>query len=382
MDNKPIRILHVVGRMDRGGIETMLMNLYRHIDRDKVQFDFLAHYGREAAYNEEIRALGGRIYEMPALRDEHRVYYWRVFSYIRALERFFREHREYRIVHGHMTNTACFYMAAAKRHGVECRIAHSHTTRRKSGLCGIVTDILQRFICFFATDYFACSDAALRWICPECIAHSGKVHIFRNAIDAKRFCFDPERRADLRRKMDLEGKLAIACVGRFRPEKNQIFLIEVLERLRSKGQDAVILFAGDGPCMEAVMRRADEAGLHGNVRFLGDCSDIPGVLLAADVLALPSLWEGMPMTLVEGWASGLRCVISDRLDKAVDSLGMVKRVSLDDPDGWAEALIRAVKAGRKDTTKDVQAAGYDINTTAPWLENFYIEKYNGTDRKP
>ena len=116
---EPIRILHIVGRMDRGGIETMIMNIYRNIDRTKVQFDFLAHYGREAAYNDEIRAMGGRIYEMPALKTDEKVYYWRYFQYIRALHKFFREHQEYRVIHGHMTNTASIYMPIAKKYGVK-----------------------------------------------------------------------------------------------------------------------------------------------------------------------------------------------------------------------------------------------------------------------
>lgn len=111
---EPIRVLQIVGRMDRGGIETMIMNLYRNIDRNKVQFDFLAHYGREAVYNDEIRRMGGRIYEMPALKDDTHVYYWRLFSYIRALNHFFKEHKEYRVIHGHMTNTASIYMPHCK----------------------------------------------------------------------------------------------------------------------------------------------------------------------------------------------------------------------------------------------------------------------------
>lgn len=129
---EPIRVLQIVGRMDRGGIENFVMNVYRNIDRDKVQFDFLCHYGREAAFNDEIRAMGGRIYEMPAIRDETHVYYWKLFEYRAALNRFFKEHQEYKIIHGQMTNTASIYMPIAKTYGVTIRIAHSHSTH---GLC-------------------------------------------------------------------------------------------------------------------------------------------------------------------------------------------------------------------------------------------------------
>ena len=136
---EPIRVLQIVGRMDRGGIETMIMNLYRNIDRNKVQFDFLAHYGREAVYNDEIRRMGGRIYEMPALKDDTHVYYWRLFSYIRALNHFFKEHKEYRVIHGHMTNTASIYMPIAKKHGVTCRIAHSHNSENMGSFLVMAT---------------------------------------------------------------------------------------------------------------------------------------------------------------------------------------------------------------------------------------------------
>lgn len=114
MSQEPIRVLQIVGRMDRGGIETMLMDLYRHMDRSQVQFDFLAHYGREAAYNDEIRSMGGRIYEMPALKDEQHVYYGRLFVYMRALHTFFAAHPEYHVLHGHMTNTAAIYSPSPK----------------------------------------------------------------------------------------------------------------------------------------------------------------------------------------------------------------------------------------------------------------------------
>lgn len=354
----------------------MIMNLYRHMDRDKVQFDFLAHYGREAAYNDEIRALGGRIYEMPALKDEEHVYYWRLFSYIRALRKFFREHPEYHVIHGHMTNTAVIYMPIARKYGVGCRISHSHSTRGKYGLLGKVTDILQKPIYKCATDFFACSEGAKHWFYPERLIAEGKVQVLANAVDAQRFRFRPEKREDIRRELNLEGKLVVVCVARFRPEKNQIFLVDVLEQMVQQHPEVVFVFAGEGPCEESVRNKVEERHLVEYTRFLGMRTDVPDVLSASDVFVLPSIWEGLPVTVIEAQANGLSCVVTEGLTEEMNALGMVEYVSLEkSPEVWAEALMKGAMNPRRDTYEEMKSSGYDINTTAPWLQAFYLEKH-------
>lgn len=372
-NNEPIRVLHIVGRMDRGGIETMIMNIYRNIDRSKVQFDFLSHYGREASYNEEIRSLGGKIYEMPALKDENHVYYWRLFEYIRALNRFFKEHSEYKIIHGHMTNTAAIYMSIAKKYGVTCRIAHSHNTHGKAGLLGIVTDILQKPIYKYATDWFACSKAAASWFYPKEAIVNGKVLILANAVDAKKFRFSFTNRVRMRKELGIEDNLVIGCVARFRPEKNHLFLIDVLKEVLLVEHKAVLMFAGEGPEENKVRNKAIELGVEDKVIFLGMRKDIPEVLQAFDVFTLASLWEGLPVTGIEAQAAGLHCVVSDGVTREMDALGMVKFLSLNDSKKvWAEELIRSAKKVREDTYYKIKEAGYDIQTTVPWIQNFYM----------
>lgn len=372
---EPIRILHIVGRMDRGGIETMIMNIYRNIDRTKVQFDFLAHYGREAAYNDEIRSLGGRIYEMPALKTDEKVYYWRLFQYIRALHKFFREHREFRVIHGHMTNTASIYMPIAKKYGVTCRIAHSHSSKSKAGLLGKVTDLLQRPIRKYATDWFACSAAAAKWFYPESALAEGRVKLIANAVDAAKFRFDPALRRQVRQELELGDQLVIGCVARFRPEKNQAFLVQVLSQLLSTGTNAALLFAGDGPCEEETRQLAQKLGVEDNVRFLGMRGDVPRLMQAMDVFVLPSLWEGLPVVGIEAQASGLPCVVSDGVTREMDALGMMTFLSLEEPlSHWADAIRQAVQLPRKDTFEQIRTAGYDIGATVPWLQQFYLER--------
>lgn len=375
MAEEPIRVLQVVGRMDRGGIETMIMNLYRNIDRSKVQFDFLAHYGREAAYNEEIRTLGGRIYEMPALKDEKHVYYWKLFEYISALNKFFAEHREYKIIHGHMTNTASIYMPIAKKYGVNCRIAHSHNTQGKAGLSGYVTEFLQKAVCKNATDWFACSKAAAKWFYPEEEIASGRVKIIANAVDAEKFRFNIEKRMQMRKQLALEDALVIGCVARFRPEKNHLFLLKVLKKILEIRGNAVLLFAGEGPSECLVKEKALEMGIAEKVIFLGMRTDIPDVMQAMDVFALASFWEGLPVVGIEAQASGLHCVVSDGITQEMNAIDMVEYISLNEPiDEWADLVIKLAEMPREDTYERMKQAGYDIHTTAPWLQNFYLEK--------
>ena len=372
---EPIRVLHIVGRMDRGGIETMLMSIYRNIDRPKVQCAFRAHYGREAAYNDETRSLGGRIYEMPALKTDEKVYYWRYFQYVRALHRFFREHREYKIIHGHMTNTASIYMPIAKKYGVTCRIAHSHNTRGKAGLLGKVTDLLQHSIHKHATDWFACSNAAAKWFYPENALAEGRVTVISNAVDAQKFRYDPATRQRLRRELGVEDKLVIGCVARFRPEKNQAFLLRVLQQIHKTRTDVVLLFAGEGPCEQETAQKARELGLEQHTYFLGQRNDIPALMQAMDVFSLTSLWEGLPVVGIEAQASGLRCVVTDSTTPEMNALDMVEFISLDAPlEQWAQAILRAAEQPREDTFDKIRAAGFDIHTTVPWLQDFYLSK--------
>ena len=375
MENQPIRVLQIVGRMDRGGIENFVMNIYRNIDREKVQFDFLCHYGREAAFNDEIRDMGGRIYEMPAIRDETHVYYWKLFEYIRALNKFFKDHKEYKIIHGQMTNTASIYMPIAKKHGVTTRIAHSHNSHGKVGMLGVVTDILKKPVFKYATDLFACSEAAARYFYPESYIKAGKVKIVPNAVDAGKFRFNPDKRMQMRTEFEVADKLVIGCVGRFRTEKNQAFLLGVLKEALKTEPNAVLLFAGDGPLEDDVKQKAAEMGISDKCVFLGMRSDIPDVMQAMDVLAMPSLFEGLPVTGIEAQAGGLRVVASTGVPDEMDAIHLIDLLPLDDGEKkWAEMLISKAREERTDTYNKIKDAGYDIHTTAPWLQDFYLKR--------
>ncbi|MFA9396925.1 MAG: glycosyltransferase, partial [Clostridiaceae bacterium] len=272
---EPIRILNVVGRMDRGGIETMIMNIYRNIDRNKVQFDFLAHYGKEADYNDEIRSLGGKIYEMPVIKTTEKTYYNKFFQYRRALIEFFKNHQEYKVLHGHMTNTASIYMPIAKKYGnINCLISHSHLTRARQGLTGTVTNILQIPLRKCATEYFSCSNEAGKWLYKKKDFDNGKVRIVKNAIDSDLFVYNYEKRKKKREELGINGNLVLGHIGRFFEQKNHDFLIDVFNEVYKMNDKAVLILIGEGVLMTEIKGKVNKFGLDKNVIFLGLRSDI------------------------------------------------------------------------------------------------------------
>ena len=376
--NEPIRVLNVVGLMSPGGIETLIMNIYRNIDRSKVQFDFLTHKGIDGTFDEEIKSLGGRIYKMPQIRVGNKTYYFRFFEYISALKKFFREHPEYHVVHGHMTNTAAIYMPIAMKYGtVTCCIAHSHLTQARPGLSGVVTDILHKPLPKIATDYFACSEMAAKWIFPEDAIQSGKVKVIKNGVDPKRFFYDEERRTAIRKELGLENKFVIGNVARFKTEKNHTFQIDVFNEIHKHNPDSVLLLVGTGELEEEMKKKCKELGLENSVKFMGQRNDIPDMLLAMDVFFLPSLYEGLPVVAVEAQASGLPVITSTGVTKEVDITGNVTFLDLARGGAeWANAISKIGKEfKRQDMYQYIHDSGYDITETAKSLQEFYLERH-------
>ena len=377
--SEPIRILNIVGDMSPGGIETLIMNIYRNIDRTKVQFDFLQHSpSGPGSFNDEIERLGGKIYHMPYLKTPTKTYYWRLFAYIKALKEFFREHPEYHVIHGHMTNTAAIYMPIAKKYGnVTCCIAHSHLTQARPGMVGKVTDLLHKSIPKVATDFFACSEMAAGWIFPPEFMKSGKVKIIKNGVDPKKFYYDCEKRKEIRKQLSIENKLVIGNVARFKTEKNHTFQIDVFNEVHRIEPNSVLILIGDGEHRQEIENKVKVLGIQDDVKFLGIRSDIPDLMLAMDIFFLPSLYEGLPVVGVEAQAAGLPVLTSTGVTRETDITGNVTFMSLDeDANMWAEKLVDIVKSfNRIDMFKYIHDNGYDITETAKELQEFYIKKH-------
>lgn len=375
--SEPIRVLHVVGNMGIGGIETLIMNIYRNIDRDKVQFDFLIHNPTEGEYAEEIKKLGGHIYRMPVLRDKTRTYYWRYFEYKSALKKFFSEHKEIKVLHGHMTNTASIYMPIAMKYGnVKCCIAHSHQTEATPGLSGIVTNILQRHLEKIATDYFACSEEAAKWIYSIEIVENGKVKIIHNGTDVEKYHFDSVEHEKIKNQMGHSGKIVFGNVARFKKQKNHEFLIDIFAEIHKMNQNTVLILVGQGELEENMKEKVAKLGLDDCVEFLGARNDVPTLLKDFDVFLLPSLFEGLPLVGIEAQAAGLPMITSNTVTLEADVTGNVTFLPLElSAEEWAKKILEVNESFvRKDMTQKVREAGYDIKQTAQWLQKFYLEK--------
>ena len=245
----PIRILQVVTHMERGGLESMLMNYYRHVDRSKVQFDFLVHRQERAAFDDEIEALGGRIYRLPRLVPWSK-------SYLTALDQFFDEPSEYKIVHVHQDCLSSVILKAAAQHNVPVRIAHSHNANQDKNLKYPIKLWYKRAIPKYATCLFACGKDAGDWMFG-----GAPYQIINNAIDAAAYAYAPTKRADVRQQLGLADELVVGHVGRFNPQKNHPFLLEIFAALLKKEPNAVLLLVGGGDDMPKVQAKAQALGI-------------------------------------------------------------------------------------------------------------------------
>ena len=355
----PIRILHIVTYMGRGGLETMLMNYYRAIDRTKVQFDFLTHRDFRADYDDEIEALGGKIYRLPNLNPFGR-------SYLGALDRFFREHPEYRIVHSHLDCMSAIPLKAAKKLGVPVRIAHSHSSRQDRDLKYPLKLLFKRGIFGQATQLFACGKEAGKWMFG-----TDDFRVLNNAIDAERYRFDPEVRQEVRRELGIPADApVVGHVGRFMAPKNHGFLLRIFAELPDHAR---LLLVGDGELRAENEHLAEELGIRDRVIFAGLRSDVDRMLQAMDVFVFPSLYEGLPLSIIEAQAAGLPCLISDKVPIECKKTELVTQIPLDaSPAEWAEAVLSAAEAPRGDTLAQIREAGFDIRTNAEWLQNYYL----------
>lgn len=360
----PIRILHIVTYMGRGGLETLLMNCFRHIDRDKVQFDFLVHREFRGDYDDEIEALGGRIYRLPRLNPFDP-------RYKKALRVFFTEHPEYRIVHSHLDCMSAIPLKVAKQCGVPIRIAHSHNSNQDKNLKYLLKRYYMKKIPKNATHFFACSAMAGAFMFP-----GQEVTLVNNGIETEKFAFDPEVRAQVQQELSLGQALTVCHVGRFMPQKNHDFLIDAFEKLHEKMPETKLLLVGEGPLEGAIRKKVQTLGLTEAVRFLGVRADVERILQGADVFVLPSLYEGLCMVAVEAQTSGLPCIVSDRVPEDCRMTQALTFLPLE-VDSWANAILNIDLRDRESHADEVRAAGYDIKATAQQLQIFYMENWSG-----
>ena len=372
----PLRVLVLDTVMDRGGAETMMMNYLRRFDRSKVIYDFLVNRDYEAAYEPEIRQLGGRIYRMCPMYPQY------FGKYQRQMHEFLTSHPEYRIIHSNLEERSYLGLKVAKQLGVPVRIAHAHNRPVGFTPKTIFREYFRLRLPSVVTHRFACGTEAGDWLFG--IRNRDQVIQMRNAIDTVQYRYDPALAEQVRAEFGVtdSNTLVVGHVGRFFPQKNHAFLIDIFNAIHSKQPNSVLWLVGGGELHDELKNRirakVNDLGLHDCVRFFGVRDDVNRIMQGMDVFVLPSLYEGLPVTMIEAQSSGLPCVISDQVPAQCNITGNTQIVSLkDSPEEWANRILDWVAhpnmERREDGADAVAAAGFDIVRNAVWLQQFYID---------
>ena len=369
---KPIHVLQVIGSMNRGGAETMIMNLYRNIDKSMIQFDFLLSSKENGQYEEEINKLGGRIYHIKKFNGLNPVLYYN------ECKKFFKTHPEISIVHGHIGSSAAFYLKAAKKYG-KYTIAHSHNSKSYLSIRSIVFSMYSYPTRKIADYLFGCSTEAGIARFGKKAVNSSVYSNFNNGINLNDFYFNDAVRINMKKELHItEDSIVVGTVGRITEQKNPDKILDIFENLVKIYSNVYCLWIGTGPDEDRIKSIINSKGLSDKVFLLGVRSDVHNVLHAFDCFVFPSLWEGLPVTIIEAQAAGLPIVISDKVSKEVGITPLVFWLNVDDnSQKWAEICFEksCEFLDKRNSYKElVKNSGYDIHETSNWLMKFYLSK--------
>ncbi|NHC43069.1 glycosyltransferase family 1 protein [Bacillus sp. MM2020_1] len=375
--NNPERVLHIVSTMDRGGAETLLMNVYRNLDRSKCQFDFITHTTTKGDFDDEIISLGGEIIQIPSLGELGPA------GYVKELIKIMSK-KKYVAVHSHTDYQGGFPALAAKICGIEKRICHSHSNNwplRKGFKSLLTLKSLQTLIRATATNYCSCSNEAAEFLFGKKLVRRGQVNILKNGIEIQSFFNLGDCRKSVIEELELpEDVKIIGHVGRFSESKNHLFIITLLHKLMEEDSSFVVLLVGDGPLRNRIKEEAERLGVLQNLRFLGVREDIPRLMKAFDVFLFPSLFEGFGIVMLEAQCAGTPCVVSDTVPKMTDmGLNLVSFINLEnDLNVWSQVLIKNSILKLKDSqtiASHIKNYGYSIQENIPnWLSLYGLNK--------
>lgn len=357
--SKPIRILHVLNGLGTGGAEAIIMNWYRNIDREKVQFDFLIR-SNENIYTKEITEYGGKVYVMPPYPSNY-------FENRKATAQFFKEHaKEYAGIHVH--GNALLYVNVfniAKKNGIDLRIYHSHSDD---------TEFKYKLLHFFnklriknlATEYFACSKEAGKWAFSD-----NEFKVIKNGINIEDFLYREHIREEVRKRLNISTETVYGHVGRFEKVKNHIFLLDIFEEILYQDSNSMLLLLGEGSLFEEIKELAKAKGIDSNIKFIGAVKNVGEYLNAMDAFLLPSLHEGLGIVAIEAQTASLPTLLSDTIPHEVRVTDYVSFIPITQKDAWVECALKMLYLPRKDMKKEITKAGYDIKQSVKYLECFY-----------
>lgn len=366
---EPIRIAQIIGKWLGGGVEAVVMNYYRHIDRTKIQFDFICDNDSTNIPYKEIEELGGKVILIPP--------YQKVFKYHKELKKVLKD-GNYKIVHSHINTLSVFSLFAAKCAGVPVRIAHSHsTTNKKEWKKNIVKVTLRPFTKLVATDYMACTEHAGRWMFGTKAFDNDKVYILNNAIDLDKFKYDEKLRKKIRKELKLsDNTVVIGHIGRFVAQKNHTQLIDIFNEYHKNNNNSVLMLIGQGPLVGEIKEKVNNLGLSDCVMFLGQKNNANEYYNAMDLFLFPSLYEGLGMVVIEAQVNGLPCVVSDEVPKIAKISDNIKFISIKDSGLRWVSILEDLNNSSRNKNNNTAFDKYDIKLENIKLTDFYLSSLN------
>ena len=368
-----IRILQYIGPLRLGGSQSFIMEIYRRIDRAKVQFDFIVFPEPDKEMREEIEDFGGRIILSPQYNGKNHL------NYVKWWNEFLDSNPDYKILHGHVRSVASIYLSIARRHNL-ITVIHSHSTSNGRGLKGKIKNIMQFPIRYQADYMFACSKEAGLWLYGKKVCKSKRYKFVPNAIEVQKFYFNADIRSKVRSELGLSDEIVIGNIGRASTPKNQEFILDIIFELNDEKRKYIFLLVGDGELLENLKKKAAELGISDNVIFAGARMDVYRFYNAIDIFVFPSLWEGLPVSIVEAQANGLQCILSDRITRDVKLTDRMSYISLDrGVEFWSTTIKNQLKKETNRYLTDAEKKSiqtFDSSVVAKNLEDFYIELVN------
>jgi len=367
-----IKVAHIIGKWVGGGVEAVVYNYFKYIDKEKLQFDFICDSDSTDIPYDEIESLGGNIILVPP--------YQKMFKYQKEMKRVLKE-GNYQIVHSHINTLSVFPLRAAKCAGIQIRIAHSHSTsNKKEWKKNLLKNLLRPFSKIYANHYMCCSELAGRWLFGNKEYEKGNVFLLNNAIDLKKYKYNEKVRIKKRDELKINNEtFVVGHIGRFVEQKNHKFLIDIFYQIHSINKNSVLLLVGQGPLETEIKEKVHQLNLDDSVLFLGQRKDANDLYQVFDLFLLPSLYEGLPVVGIEAQASGNLCFFSNEMTKEAKILDSTIFMSLNDnAKKWANAILKDAKKYKKHDTKDeVSRYGYNIEVEANKLKNKYLEYLGG-----
>ena len=341
------------------------MNIYRNIDRKKVQFDFLVEYSNKQFYDDEIRKSGGKIYYTTLKED------YNIIKFNKGLKKILAENN-YKIIHVHTYSIGYFVLKIAEKNGVPIRIAHSHSNSTVHDYKYFLKLFMQKIYTIHANQLFACSEEAGKYLFKN-----KPFKVLKNAIDSEKFVYDNKISESIRKQLGIAGNFVVGHVGRFNKEKNHKFLLEMFNRLKLKKKNAKLILIGTGSLELEIKKKVKKLNLENDVIFLGNISNVNELYQAMDVFVLPSLFEGLGIVAIEAQAAGLPVVASTGVAKEAIVTPNIVQISLEAPiEEWVNMICETKVEDKNSVLNNIKNAGYDIKENAKKMQKFYIDKYN------